>query len=268
MIPQPSTNSESKQIETLRSSRREGPTRVGGLTDVGRVRELNEDNLHWENLDEQTALYAVADGMGGHDRGEVASRVAVDSLFEAARRGLESVEERKPDELRELMREFMQAANRAVVAKGEEHDSNMGTTLCAALVSGNDAIVANVGDSRVYLMRDGNLSRISQDHSLVGFLETLGELTAEEARTHPSGNILVRSIGSVLEVEVDVFYVSTQPGDQLLLCSDGLWGEVPDADIQSTLVELEDCQQACSTLVDMANENGGKDNSTLVLVTV
>ena len=121
MIRQQSTNNESKQIETLRSSCREGPTRVGGLTDVGRVRELNEDNLHWENLDEQTALYAVADGMGGHDRGEVASRVAVDSLFEAARRGLESVEQRKPDELRELMREFMQAANRATMNVSDKY---------------------------------------------------------------------------------------------------------------------------------------------------
>ena len=256
------------KTETLRSSPDDSPLRVGGLTDVGRVRELNEDNLHWEDLDSQTALYAVADGMGGHDRGEVASQVAVDSLFEAARRGLSDVDERQPIVLRELMRGFMQTANRSVIAKGEEHESNMGTTLCAALVHGRDAIVANVGDSRVYLMRGGNLIRISQDHSLVGFLETLGELTPSEARNHPSGNILVRSIGSVHEVEVDVFHVETKKDDRILLCSDGLWGELEDHEIAATLVSEDDCQVACSTLVDMANENGGRDNSTLVLVTV
>jgi len=256
------------QTETLRRSPDEGPARVGGLTDVGRVRELNEDNLHWEDIDEQTSLYAVADGMGGHDRGEVASQVAVDSLFEAARRGLADVPEREPLVLRELMREFMQEANRSVIAKGEEHDSNMGTTLCAALVHNRIAIIANVGDSRVYLMRRGELKRVSQDHSLVGFLETLGELTPSEARNHPSGNILVRSIGSVPEVEVDLFSVDVVEDDRILLCSDGLWGEIEDHEIAATLLSSDDCQEACVTLVDLANENGGRDNSTLVLVTL
>jgi serine/threonine protein phosphatase PrpC len=195
------------QTETLRGLPDDAPARVGGLTDVGRVREFNEDNLHWEDLDEHTALYAVA-------------------------------------------------------------DSNMGTTLCAALVQKDHAIITNVGDSRVYLMRQGELSRISQDHSLVGFLETLGELTPAEARTHPSGNILVRSIGSVPEVEIDVFHVETQDGDRILLCSDGLWGEVEDHEIAATLIATNDCQSACVELVDMANEAGGKDNSTLVLVTI
>jgi len=254
--------------ETLRGTDSGSPARVGGLTDVGRVREFNEDNLHWEALDDHASLYAVADGMGGHDRGEVASQVAVDTLFEMARVGLPEVSERQPTLLRELMRDFMQSANRAVITKGEEHNSNMGTTLCAALVQKDHAIISNVGDSRVYLMRQGQLIRISQDHSLVGFLETLGELTPAEARTHPSGNILVRSIGSVPEVEVDVFHVETEEGDRILLCSDGLWGEVEDHEIAATLIATEDCQEACVELVDMANEAGGKDNSTLVLVTI
>jgi protein phosphatase len=256
------------KTETLRRLSEEGPARVGGLTDVGRVREFNEDNLHWEDLDEHTSLYAVADGMGGHDRGEVASQVAVDTLFEVARSGLPNIDDREPHLLRELMRDFMQSANRAVISKGEEHSSNMGTTLCAALVQKDHAIISNVGDSRVYLMRRGELIRISQDHSLVGFLETLGELTPAEARTHPSGNILVRSIGSVPEVEIDVFHVETQDGDRILLCSDGLWGEVEDHEIAATLIATTDCQAACVELVDMANEAGGKDNSTLVLVTI
>ena len=171
---------------------------VGGLSDVGRVRELNEDNWFWDPLDEDLVLYAVADGMGGHDRGEVASQVAVDTLFTAARAGLEKLPSREVPALRDLIREAMQQANRAVVAQGEANDSNMGTTLTCALVhKDTDAIVANVGDSRAYLLREGKLKAVSQDHSLVAYLVQLGELTAEEARTHPSGNILVRSIGSM-----------------------------------------------------------------------
>lgn len=265
--PNDSSGTPSNETETLRRTS-DGPARVGGLTDVGRVRELNEDNLHWEDLDSDTSLYAVADGMGGHDRGEVASQVAVESLFTAARRGLADVEERDPMILRELMREFVQTANRSVVAKGEEHESNMGTTLCAALVHEDQAIVANVGDSRAYLMRGGELSRISQDHSLVGFLETLGELTPEEARNHPSGNILVRSIGSVPEVEIDVYHLQTEPGDRLMICSDGLWGEVEDHELAEVMGSNEDSQQACVDLVNLANEHGGRDNTTLVVVTI
>ncbi|MEE2829388.1 MAG: Stp1/IreP family PP2C-type Ser/Thr phosphatase [Myxococcota bacterium] len=265
--PSSSSKKNGLQTETLRRDR-ETPVVVGGLSDVGRVRELNEDNWHWENLDDKTALYIVADGMGGHDRGEVASQVAVESLFHAARRGLSDIEVRDWETLRDLMREFVQTANRAVVAKGEQHDSNMGTTLCSALVHEEHAIVANVGDSRAYLVRDGKLIQISQDHSLVGYLVTLGELTAEEARDHPSGNILVRSIGSVPEVEIDLFHLTLQAGDRLLLCSDGLWGELEDEEMAKTILAHTDSQQACVELVDMANAHGGRDNSTLVLVSL
>lgn len=242
---------------------------VGGLSDVGRVRELNEDNWRWDPLDEDLVLYAVADGMGGHDRGEVASQVAVDTLFEAAREGLASLDSREIPALRDLLRDSMQKANRAVVAEGEANDSNMGTTLTSSLVyKGSDAIVANVGDSRAYLLRDGSLKTISQDHSLVAYLVQLGELTVEEARTHPSGNILVRSIGSMPEVEVDVYHVEVQQGDWVMLCSDGLWGEISDADIQTILQENDEPQDACKALVDRANDEGGRDNSTLIIVRV
>jgi serine/threonine protein phosphatase PrpC len=240
---------------------------VGGLTDVGRVRELNEDNWHWEPLNGDTALYAVADGMGGHDRGEVASQIAVDTLFDSARVRLDAADGRDVPTLRRLLREAMQTANRAVVTMGEQQESNMGTTLCAALIHAEkDAYVANVGDSRVYLVRDGQLQQVSQDHSLVAYLVQLGELTDEEARNHPSGNILVRSIGSVPEVEIDLFHIEVHKGDRLMLCSDGLWGEIPDHDIEATLAKHPNPQEACRALVDLANDNGGRDNSTLVLV--
>ncbi len=240
---------------------------VGGLSDVGRVRELNEDNWHWEPLDGDTALYAVADGMGGHDRGELASQVAVETLFEVTRAELSGLEERTAVALRDLMRRSFQKANRAVVATGAEHDSNMGTTLCAALVHKEvDAIIANVGDSRVYLFRDGELHQVSQDHSLVAYLVQVGELSEAEARNHPSGNILVRSIGSVDEVEIDLYHLETKPGDRLMLCSDGLWGEVPDEELHATFIAHDNAQSACEALVDLANDHGGRDNTTLVVV--
>jgi serine/threonine protein phosphatase PrpC len=125
------------------------PPGVGGLSDVGRVRELNEDNWHWEPLDGEVALYAVADGMGGHDRGEVASQIAVESLFKVAGEKLVDVGTRDVRSLRDMLRDSMQSANRAVVTAGEEQDSNMGTTLVSAMTFGTkDALIANVGDSR------------------------------------------------------------------------------------------------------------------------
>lgn len=242
---------------------------VCGLSDVGRVRELNEDNWHWEGLDEDTVLYAVADGMGGHDRGEVASQVAVDTLFVAAREALGESDARDVTALRELMRNAVQTANRAVVSAGEANDSNMGTTLtCGLVYKGQEAVVANVGDSRAYLLRDGKLKAISQDHSLVAYLVQLGELTAEEARTHPSGNILVRSIGSMPEVEVDVYHLEVKSGDWIMVCSDGLWGELPDTDILDIMTSNAAPEDACKALVDRANEAGGRDNTTLVIVAV
>jgi len=240
---------------------------VGGLSDVGRVREANEDNWHWEPLDGETALYAVADGMGGHDRGELASQIAVETLFEATRDLLGKSTDREVLALRKLMRESFQTANRAVVSQGAENDSNMGTTLCAALVHREThAIIGNVGDSRVYLVREGALEQVSQDHSLVAYLVELGELTAAEARNHPSGNILVRSIGSVDEVEIDLYHLKTKPGDRIILCSDGLWGEVDDVELESVMAANPNAQDACEALVDLANDHGGRDNTTLVVV--
>jgi serine/threonine protein phosphatase PrpC len=245
------------------------PPGVGGLSDVGRVRELNEDNWHWEPLDGEVALYAVADGMGGHDRGEVASQIAVESLFKVAGEKLVDVGTRDVRSLRDMLRDSMQSANRAVVTAGEEQDSNMGTTLVSAMTFGTkDALIANVGDSRAYLVRESKLYPVSRDHSLVAYLVQLGELTAEEARNHPSGNILVRSIGSVPEVEVDLYHLEIQAGDRIMICSDGLWGELSDPRIQEIMNDNLNPQDACRALVDAANDSGGRDNTTLIVVNV
>jgi protein phosphatase len=242
---------------------------VAGLSDVGMVRELNEDNWYWGQLNDSLTLYAVADGMGGHDSGEVASELAVETLFSSSRNRSAGVGSSDEEALRDLLRTSFEEANRMVVTTGMEQESNMGTTLCAILVTDtHDVVVGNVGDSRIYLLRGGELSQLSQDHSLVAFLVQLGELSEEEARDHPSGNILVRSIGSTLDVEVDIFHLKAQSGDRLLLCSDGLWGEIPDDELAALLINNENPGEACSALIEVANGNGGRDNSTLIVVDV
>jgi protein phosphatase len=255
---------------TLRiSGKPEDSPEVAGLSDVGMVREFNEDNWHWAPLDDGLTLYAVADGMGGHDSGEVASQLAVEGLFAASRKGLKDLTEPAYDDLQALLRNSFEEANRLVVNTGMEQESNMGTTLCAILVNdSNDVVIGNVGDSRIYLLRSGSLNQISRDHSLVAFLVQLGELTEEEARDHPSGNILVRSIGSMQDVEVDLFHLRSQAGDRILLCSDGLWGELNDDELLSLLLSNENPGDACAALIEAANDNGGRDNSTLIVVNV
>jgi len=242
---------------------------VAALSDVGMVRELNEDNWHWAKLDDNVTLYAVADGMGGHDAGEVASQLAVEALFSASREALRNADVLDSEGLQKLLRGAFEAANQMVVTTGMAQESNMGTTLCAILANESGDIVAgNVGDSRVYLLRGGELQQISRDHSLVAFLVQLGELTSEEARDHPSGNILVRSIGSVADIEVDVFHLKFESGDRFILCSDGLWGEVTDEELLALMLKNEDPKDACAALIETANENGGRDNSTLIVVNI
>lgn len=240
---------------------------VHGLSHEGQIRELNEDSWRWEPLSEDTALYAVGDGMGGHDRGEVASELAVSTLFAESNSELEVTEGRDVEVLKGVIHRAFANANRAVVECGRDNDSNMGTTLVTAMVyRGSDAYVANVGDSRGYLLRGGNLQQITRDHSLVAYLVQMGELTREQARTHPSGNILVRSVGSTEDVEIDVFHVPLLEDDVILLCSDGLWSELPDEEIQEIIMGNPEPKKACEALVARANEAGGKDNITCVVV--
>jgi len=244
---------------------------VGAMTDVGMQRELNEDNLRWAQLSDTLSLYAVADGMGGHESGEVASQLAVQSLFSTASRLTDQngKSEWSHEEIDAFLRSSFRDANNSVVDLARSRDSNMGTTLVTALVfKGAHLYVANVGDSRCYIVRDGRMTQISQDHSLVAYLVQMGEITNEQARVHPSGNILVRSVGSVQDVEVDVFHLDVFEGDRLLLCSDGLWGEVPDDLLRETLVRVDESEEACRELIRLANEAGGKDNITCIVVDI
>ena len=231
----------------------------GATTDVGMVRQQNEDSyLAEENL------YVVADGMGGHNAGEVASALAVTTLKAGARTGIDSVER---------FRELVQQANTAIYTASldDSTQSGMGTTLTAlSIVAGEEprVLVANVGDARTYLWRNGALTRLSVDHSYVQELVNEGIITPEEARVHPRRNIVTRALGIDRSVVVDVFSHLVRTGDRIVLCSDGLVDEVSDADIAVVLGQHSDPQDTAEALVMVANTAGGRDNTTVIVVDV
>ena len=233
-----------------------------GLTDTGLVRDHNEDYFSCMNLREST-LFVVADGMGGHDAGEVASRLAVETACKEVQDGAQG--EYDPQK---LLEKAVQRANTEVIREGESKGSNMGTTLTLALMRQDRAYIASVGDSRTYWIENGSIRQITEDHSLVAKLVTAGKLTREEARNHPKSNLLYRTIGSDENVTVDTFQVDLKRGGSLLLCTDGLWGEVSDEDIHSVCAWERNLKAACSRLIQLANENGGRDNITAIVVRV
>jgi protein phosphatase len=231
----------------------------GASTDVGMVRQQNEDSyLAEENL------YVVADGMGGHNAGEVASALAVTTLKAGARSGIDTVER---------FRELVQQANTAIYTASldDSTQSGMGTTLTAlSIVAGEEprVLVANVGDARTYMWRNGALTRLSVDHSYVQELVNEGIITPEEARVHPRRNIVTRALGIDRSVVVDVFSHLVRTGDRIVLCSDGLVDEVSDADIAVVLGQHSDPQDTAEALVMVANTAGGRDNTTVIVVDV
>lgn len=234
-----------------------------GLTDIGAVRDHNEDAFSCMSIGE-SILLVVADGMGGHDAGEVASRMAVDTVGREVQQN--SVKENKDP--RKLLEHAVQRANDAVAGAGTGKGNSMGTTLTLALVTQDRAYIANVGDSRTYWIENGSIRQITEDHSLVAKLVSVGKLTREAARNHPQSNLLYRNIGSDGPVKVDTFQVDLRKGGSLLLCTDGLWNEVTDEDIHSVCAGESDTKAACARLIEMANKNGGKDNITAVVVRV
>jgi protein phosphatase len=233
--------------------------RWGATTDVGMVRQQNEDAFHAEEN-----LYIVADGMGGHNAGEVASALAVSTVRSGARMGI-----RTADQFRELV----QQANTAIYTASldDSTQSGMGTTLTGvAVIPGEEPriLVANVGDSRTYLFRSGALTRLSVDHSYVQELVNEGIITPEEARVHPRRNIVTRAMGIDRFVQVDVFSHLVRTGDRLVLCSDGLVDEVADIDIARVLTEHSDPQDTAEALVLVANAQGGRDNTTVIVLDI
>jgi protein phosphatase len=258
----------------------EGPRiRSAGLTDVGRKRRGNEDAFA---IVSDLGLFVVADGMGGHAAGEVASRLAVESIerhisgsdprkeptipasFRTARpeeSGLPAPARRALNAIRLANQEIVRAVRRNTSQRG------MGTTVVLAYVHEGRAFIGSVGDSRAYLVRGGEIRQLTSDHTFVNEQVRAGTLTLAEARQHPARNILTRAVGSQEEVEADMIVHDLAPGDTLLLCSDGLTTMVDDAAILGTVASAgDDVEAACKALVDLANERGGDDNVTVVLL--
>lgn len=251
-------------VDRTGSNEAENRTRLEwfGQSDVGKVRDHNEDFYFCHAIGD-TGLFVVADGMGGHDAGEVASRLAVETLC----REMREAADRQGDPIG-LLKQSVVEANRTVLREASRKSSNMGTTIGVAFVSENRAFIASVGDSRVYWIRNGSIKQVTEDHSLVAKLVKAGKLSRDEARTHPKSNLLYRTIGSEEDLKVDTFELELQKGDSLLLCSDGLWGEVPDEDMHRICRNEQTTRAVCNRLVRVANENGGKDNITAVVVKV
>lgn len=229
-------------------------------TDIGRKRQMNQDFVYASDrpVGNLPNLFVVADGMGGHNAGDFASRYGVSVLVETVRKDSNF----NPVK---ILRHGMEAANTLVLdqARKDAAMAGMGTTMVAVTIVGHYAYVANVGDSRLYIATD-KLEQVTRDHSLIAEMVRIGELTPEEARNHPDKNIITRAIGTAGEVKIDFFDVKLEPGNQIVMCSDGLSNMVPDEEIYETIQEKEG--NKAQKLIDMANANGGKDNITVIVV--
>lgn len=230
------------------------------ITDRGLTRTMNQD-CYRNYFHHRFSLLLVADGMGGHQAGEVASRMAVDVACEYI------MEHRDRPDTERLLREAVEEANRQIYAKSQSDPKlyRMGTTLVVVLVENAHALIAHVGDSRAYLLREGELRQLTRDHSVVWDLVESGVLTEEEASVHPERNTLTRAVGTDADVAVDINSLALETEDCLLLCTDGLTKMVPDEDIAQVLAEQPDVRAAAEKLVEMANKTGGLDNITVTL---
>jgi serine/threonine protein phosphatase PrpC len=286
-------------------------------TDVGKQREQNEDSAYKRiesTPDGDRGLFVVADGMGGYKAGEVASRLAVETISKTLDSFFKPITEQptirlspitvKPENLddtdktmklppvgnskslpktqklsesaltpgiEDQLTSAIQQANRAILRYGEQQTAarGLGSTVTVVLIYDNQAFIANVGDSRTYLLRNNQLTTLTKDHSLVQKLVETKQIEPEDVYTHPQRNLIYRSLGAGhRSIEVDIFHETIQPGDIFLLCSDGLWEMVRPLDLKKTLGEQVSPQKVCDSLINMANDSGGEDNITAVVVHV
>jgi serine/threonine protein phosphatase PrpC len=233
--------------------------KIASMTDAGLVRKTNEDSFF---ADARLGLLIVADGMGGHAGGEVASRVAIATISESWKA---SAVDGSPGG---LIRRTIEQANTAILTEAEADPAlqGMGTTLVLAFCQGDSIHLAHLGDSRAYLIRNGSIRQLTEDHSLVAQMVRTGQLTAAEAPHYHLRNVVTRSLGNQKIVEPDLSVVDWSPGDFLLLCSDGLTNMVEASELRSVISRGgADLERSCRQAIDLANQNGGRDNITAVL---
>ena len=239
-----------------------------GLTDPGCVRPQNQDAFQIEQLDRNTALCVICDGMGGAKSGNVASSLAVDVFVQEIKRTwTSSMSAAKMDQ---MLRGAVKLANFTVFDQAVQFEefAGMGTTLVAALISGRDVTVVNVGDSRCYHVSQNGIRQLTRDHSLVQMMVERGELTPELARSYPGKNFITRAIGTETVAECDLFHYKVDKGDCLLLCTDGLSNMMDDQEILFEVVHGINKQQCCQRLLTIAKNRGAPDNVTSILVQV
>ena len=239
-----------------------------GLSDPGCVRTQNQDSYQIEELDRNTNLCVICDGMGGAKSGNIASTLAIDVFVQEVKRSWSA--SMTPQKIDQMLRGAVKLANFTVYDQAAQFEdfTGMGTTLAAALVNGKKVSVVNVGDSRVYAVTRNGIRQLTRDHSLVQMMVERGELTPELARTYPGKNFITRAIGTEAVVECDLIHTTLEKGDCLLLCSDGLSNMMDDQEILFEVVHGVNKQQCCQRLLDIAKKRGAPDNVTSILLQI
>lgn len=234
-----------------------------GKSAAGMQRKNNEDSIYTGG--EKTPLnniFIVADGMGGHNAGEIASQHAIDRFVEYVSKNYDS------ENILDVLVEGVINANKAVYdeAKNNESESGMGTTFTCACIENEKLYAVHVGDSRIYILRNSRLCQITNDHSFVMEMVKQGRITLEEARVHPKRNIITRAVGTEDTIDVDTVIKELKDGDIILICSDGLYGMMSDEEIEKIILGNENIEECIEKLIETANENGGKDNISAILI--
>jgi len=239
--------------------------RAWGATDQGKARTDNQD-VYYFSCDDDMALCVVCDGIGGARAGKVASKVACDTAVDEIKRRRKAGQKASLSE--KSIAEAVEIANRVVYHMSTTNESyyGMGTTMVGALISGGETLVFNIGDSRAYLLSGSKLSRITRDHSAVEHMVEKGDITAEEARSHPDKNLITRALGTDEVVECDFYPLKAKKGEWLLFCSDGLNDMLDDNEMENIMTRDADMSGCCKRLIDAANARGGLDNITVVIV--
>lgn len=237
----------------------------GAISDIGKIRENNQDAF-FESKDPSLPLFVVADGMGGHKAGEVASSMAMDTIkknFFDAKDKLTNEES-----ILKLIKQSIEEANIKIYLKSLEQEqyNGMGTTITLAYIYEDKIYIGHVGDSRAYIIENGNIRQITEDHSYVNELVKTGSITKEEAKTHPKRNMITRAVGSSSIIEMDTFINKYFKDDILIICSDGLSNMLKEQEINESFIDEDNMQKACFELALKANKKGGLDNITLVAI--
>jgi serine/threonine protein phosphatase PrpC len=266
-----------EQMPMLTTHRSVQTLTAAARRDIGRVRQTNQDSvlslltyLPREGTDMPLGLFVVADGMGGHEGGEIASRLAIRTIMQEvfAQLVMPTLDDAMIEAIQPMLISAVQEANQVIWEHAQMMGSDMGTTCTVALLLGRAFYLAHVGDSRAYLYEPGGLRTLTDDHSTVGRLIELGQLTPEQAQDHPLRNQLYRTVGQQPQVQVDFIYQPIENSTHLLVCSDGLWGMVSEDHIKDALTRSPWPQDACDELIALANLAGGEDNISVVVVTL